>query len=87
MQLFWVFLEDCESKDVVVEIERSRTKKPFLGGFRNKNTGVEFHNASAQTLQKPRPLPTAERFCRDTQTCEQKNTVRMNQAGTVMLSY
>ena len=58
-----------------MEIERSRTKKPFLGGFRNKNTGVEFHNASAQTLQKPRPLPTAERFCRDTQTCEQKNTV------------
>ncbi|GFO15604.1 Iq and ubiquitin-like domain-containing protein [Plakobranchus ocellatus] len=69
-----VVTEDCESKDVVVEIERSRTKKPFLGGFRNKNTGVEFHNASAQTLQKPRPLPTAERFCRDTQTCEQKNT-------------
>ncbi|GFR93086.1 IQ and ubiquitin-like domain-containing protein [Elysia marginata] len=69
-----VITEDCESKDVVVEIERSRTKKPFLGGFRNKNTGVEYHNASAQTLQKPRPLPTAERFCRDTQTCEQKNT-------------
>ncbi|KAK3734124.1 hypothetical protein RRG08_000036 [Elysia crispata] len=69
-----VVTENCESRDVVVEIERSRTKKPFLGGFRNKNTGVEFHNASAQTLQKPRPLPTAERFCRDTQTCEQKNT-------------
>jgi len=65
--------EDSESKDVVVEIERSRTKKPFLGGFRNKNTGVEFHNASAQTMQKQRPPPTAERFCRDTQTCEQKN--------------
>ncbi|RUS86012.1 hypothetical protein EGW08_006224 [Elysia chlorotica] len=69
-----VVTEICESRDVVVEIERSRTKKPFLGGFRNKITGVEFHNASAQTLQKPRPLPTAERFCRDTQTCEQKNT-------------
>ncbi|CAG5126814.1 unnamed protein product, partial [Candidula unifasciata] len=68
-----VVTEDCEAKDVVVEIERSRTKKPFLGGFRNKNTGVEFHNASAQTVQKPRPPPTSERFCRDTQTCEQRN--------------
>ncbi|BFZ10923.1 hypothetical protein BsWGS_13962 [Bradybaena similaris] len=68
-----VMTEDCEAKDVVVEIERSRTKKPFLGGFRNKNTGVEFHNAAAQTIQKPRPPPTSERFCRDTQTCEQRN--------------
>ena len=58
---------------MVVEIERSRGKKPFLGGFRNKNSGIEFHNASAQTVQKPRPPPTNERFCRDTQTTEQKN--------------
>ncbi|KAH9490582.1 hypothetical protein Btru_033588 [Bulinus truncatus] len=71
-----VITEDCEPKDVVVEIERSRTKKPFLGGFRNKNTGVEYHNASAQTMQKQRPLATSERFCRDTQTCEQKNTLQ-----------
>ncbi|CAL1532090.1 unnamed protein product [Lymnaea stagnalis] len=71
-----VMTEDCATKDVVVEIERSRTKKPFLGGFRNKNTGVEFHNASAQTMQKQRPPPTQERFCRDTQTCEQKNMLQ-----------
>ncbi|KAK0051920.1 IQ and ubiquitin-like domain-containing protein [Biomphalaria pfeifferi] len=71
-----VTTEDCEAKDVVVEIERSRNKKPFLGGFRNKNTGVEYHNAAAQTMQKQRPLATSERFCRDTQTCEQKNNLQ-----------
>jgi len=81
-----VMTDDCEAKDVVVEIERSRTKKPFLGGFRNKNSGVEFHNASAQTMQKPRPPPTAERFCRDTQTCEQRNIRQQttNTASTQM---
>lgn len=78
--------DDCEAKDVVVEIERSRCKKPFLGGFRNKNSGIEFHNASAQTMQKPRPPTTTERFCRDTQTCEQRNTRQqtMNTTSTQM---
>ncbi|XP_059171767.1 IQ and ubiquitin-like domain-containing protein [Physella acuta] len=81
-----VVTEDCETKDVVVEIERARCKKPFLGGFRNKNTGIEYHNASAQTVQKQRPPATLERFCRDTQTCEQKNTLQqtMNTTSTQM---
>ena len=25
---------------------KSHDKKPFLGGFKNKETGVEFHNAA-----------------------------------------
>ncbi|XP_032404250.1 IQ and ubiquitin-like domain-containing protein isoform X1 [Xiphophorus hellerii] len=42
-------------KEVVVEIERSHQKKPFLGGYRHRLTGVEYHNAAVQTLPKKRP--------------------------------
>eukprot|EP00163_Fabomonas_tropica_P026048 TRINITY_DN463_c0_g1_i1.p1 TRINITY_DN463_c0_g1~~TRINITY_DN463_c0_g1_i1.p1 ORF type:complete len:504 (+),score=127.03 TRINITY_DN463_c0_g1_i1:202-1713(+) len=45
-------------------------KKPFLGGFRHKKTGAEYHHGSSQT-----PIPTkkktkewVEKFHRDTQT-------------------
>ncbi|XP_052778908.1 IQ and ubiquitin-like domain-containing protein [Mya arenaria] len=65
--------EDNTFKDVVVEIERTTRKKPFLGGYRHKKSSVEYHHASAQTMQKPRPPPPFERFCRDTQTVEQKH--------------
>ncbi|XP_067684534.1 IQ motif and ubiquitin-like domain-containing protein [Haliotis asinina] len=65
--------DDGEPRDIVVEIERATKKKPFLGGFRHKTTGVEYHNASAQTVTKPRPVSNIERFCRDTQTVQQRH--------------
>ncbi|XP_046580375.1 IQ and ubiquitin-like domain-containing protein [Haliotis rubra] len=64
-------VDDGDPRDIVVEIERATKKKPFLGGFRHKTTGVEYHNASAQTVTKPRPVSNIERFCRDTQTVQQ----------------
>ena len=69
-------MSDGVIKDVVVEIERSNKKKAFLGGYRHKKTNVEFHHASAQTAQKPRPPPAIERYCRDTQTVTQKHVVQ-----------
>ena len=57
-------IETNEEKDVVVEIERATRKKPFLGGYKHKKNGVEYHHASAQTMQKTRPPPNVERFCR-----------------------
>lgn len=63
--------DDSTYKDVVVEIERTTRKKPFLGGYRHKKTSVEYHHASAQTMQKPRAPSGVERNCRDTQTVEQ----------------
>ncbi|KFQ79075.1 IQ and ubiquitin-like domain-containing protein, partial [Phaethon lepturus] len=42
-------------QDVVVKIERPTYHKPFLGGFKNRITGVEFHNAGSQTIPKKRP--------------------------------
>ena len=44
-----------------MEVDRSTRKKPFLGGYRHKETGVEYHHASAQTGPKPRPVSNVER--------------------------
>ncbi|KAM6091243.1 LOW QUALITY PROTEIN: IQ motif and ubiquitin-like domain-containing protein [Theristicus caerulescens] len=60
-------------QDVVVKIERPTYRKPFLGGFKNRITGVEFHNAGSQTIPKKRPDKGIQLFCRETQTVFEKN--------------
>ena len=84
--LFFVPAEDESYKDVVVEIERTTRKKPYLGGYRHKKTSVEYHHASAQTMQKPRPPSLIDRYCRDTQTVEQRHRVQQttNETSTQM---
>ncbi|NWU64862.1 IQUB protein, partial [Pterocles burchelli] len=67
-------LTDANSfQDVVVKIERPTCQKPFLGGFKNRTTGVEFHNAGSQTIPKKRPDKGIQLFCRETQTVFEKN--------------
>ncbi|NWQ87851.1 IQUB protein, partial [Burhinus bistriatus] len=67
-------LTDSDSfQDVVVKIERPTYPKPFLGGFKNRITGVEFHNAGSQTIPKKRPDKGNQLFCRETQTVFEKN--------------
>ena len=44
-----------EMKTINVEIERFGAQKPYLGGFRHKDSGMEFMNASCQTNTKLRP--------------------------------
>ncbi|KAK7101379.1 IQ motif and ubiquitin-like domain-containing protein [Littorina saxatilis] len=75
-----------DAKDVVVEIERATSKKPFLGGFRHKVNGAEFHNAAAQTSQKARTQSGVDRYCRDTQTVQQLHQVQQtfNDTSTQM---
>ncbi len=63
-----VNMGDNQIRELVVEIERSNIKKPFLGGFKNKLTGKEYLNASSQTPRPIRPDNGIEKFCRDTQT-------------------
>ncbi|NXD22248.1 IQUB protein, partial [Spelaeornis formosus] len=58
---------------VDVKVERPTYNKPFLGGFRNVSTGVEFHNAGSQTKPKKRPDKGIELFCKETQTVMEKN--------------
>ncbi|KAJ8381677.1 hypothetical protein SKAU_G00024550 [Synaphobranchus kaupii] len=54
-------------QDVVVEIERATQRKAFLGGYRHKVTGTEFHHSAVQTLAKRPPGRGLAAFCRDTQ--------------------
>ncbi|XP_025107613.1 IQ and ubiquitin-like domain-containing protein [Pomacea canaliculata] len=78
--------DEGEPKDVVVEIERTTIKKPFLGGYRHKINGIEFHNAAAQTVPLPRASSGIERYCRDTQTVEVRSRVQQtfNDTSTQM---
>ncbi|XP_047103503.1 IQ and ubiquitin-like domain-containing protein [Schistocerca piceifrons] len=65
-----------EYRDVIVEIENRCTRKPFIGGYRHKGTGVEYHHAFSQTQPIQRDLSQEERMQRETQTvyyCD-KNT-------------
>lgn len=39
-----------ETREIVVEIENSCIKKPFIGGYRHKYTGIEYHHAFSQTF-------------------------------------
>ncbi|CAO2602653.1 IQ and ubiquitin-like domain-containing protein [Lemmus lemmus] len=65
---------DCY-EEVAVEIVKSDFHKPFLGGFRHKITGVEYHNAGTQTVPK-KILEKPNLICRDTQTVFQKKKMQ-----------
>ncbi|XP_048193625.1 IQ and ubiquitin-like domain-containing protein [Perognathus longimembris pacificus] len=58
-------------KDITVEFIKSDFHKPFLGGFRHKITGTEYHNAGTQTVPR-KVFHKPNRFCRDTQTVIEK---------------
>uniref|UniRef100_A0A3Q3XLE0 IQ motif and ubiquitin-like domain-containing protein n=1 Tax=Mola mola TaxID=94237 RepID=A0A3Q3XLE0_MOLML len=67
-------------QDTVVEIDRPLQKKAFLGGFRNRLTGVEYHHAAVQTLPKKRPDRGVVVFSRDTQTASLKCQAQQSSA-------
>lgn len=70
---------------VAVEIIKCDFHKPFLGGFRHKITGKEYHNAGTQTVPKKITRKT-EVFSRDTQTVSQRKKLQqtMNTTSTQM---
>ncbi|ETE67865.1 IQ and ubiquitin-like domain-containing protein, partial [Ophiophagus hannah] len=63
-------------QDVSIEIKRPSFEKPFLGGFRHKETGTEYHNAGSQTDPKKRPDKEYEEFCRSTQTAVERKKLQ-----------
>ncbi|XP_062914217.1 IQ and ubiquitin-like domain-containing protein [Mobula hypostoma] len=69
------------SCSVVVEIERLPYHKPYLGGYRHKLTGTEFHHAGTQTPAK-RNYICVERFCRETQTVSERNQYQQTTNNT-----
>uniref|UniRef100_A0A8C6YLB5 IQ motif and ubiquitin domain containing n=1 Tax=Nothoprocta perdicaria TaxID=30464 RepID=A0A8C6YLB5_NOTPE len=79
-------IEKHNLRYLTVKIERPTYHKPFLGGFKHRITGVEFHNAGSQTLPKKRPDKGIEVFCRETQTVFEKNKLQqtINTTSTQM---
>ncbi|XP_053175347.1 IQ and ubiquitin-like domain-containing protein [Scomber japonicus] len=65
--------EDGAFQEVVVEIERPPQQKAFLGGFRHRLTGAQYHNAAVQTLPKRRPDRGVIVYSRNTQTVQLKS--------------
>lgn len=64
--LVFTSLGIAQYQDVAVEIIKSDFHKPFLGGFRHRITGTEYHNAGTQTV--PKKITKKDyAFCRDTQ--------------------
>ncbi|XP_067855911.1 IQ motif and ubiquitin-like domain-containing protein [Heptranchias perlo] len=82
-----VHKDDKTCCSVVVEIERLAYHKPFLGGYKHKLTGTEFHHAGTQTPSKRRTnCCSVEKFCRETQTVSEKNQYQQtaNRTSTQM---
>ncbi|GAQ87011.1 hypothetical protein KFL_003250140 [Klebsormidium nitens] len=75
-----------QARRAAMQIERCTTKQPFLGGYRNKQTGVEYLNAAAQ-CERPSVMSASERkLSRDTQTYDQKHVAlqSIKEAATQM---
>ncbi|CAM9853515.1 unnamed protein product, partial [Chrysoparadoxa australica] len=73
--------------DLLIEVEKSATVKAFLGGYRNKVTRTEYHDASTQYGTKEAKQKDMSRFrTRDSQTCHfQSRTMQTtNECGTQM---
>ncbi|XP_034444974.1 IQ and ubiquitin-like domain-containing protein [Hippoglossus hippoglossus] len=68
--------DDGVFQEVVVEIERPRQQKAFVGGYRHRLTGVEYHHAAIQTLPKRIADRGVVVYSRDTQTAELKSQVQ-----------
>lgn len=64
------FQDDNEYRQITVEIEDRKIVKPYLGGYRNKKSGIEYHHAFSQS-GPPEPKVSPEwKNTRDTQTID-----------------
>ncbi|XP_048512800.1 IQ and ubiquitin-like domain-containing protein [Athalia rosae] len=57
---------------IVVEVENRAIKKPYLGGWRHKLTGVKYLNAYSQTGPRKKAVPWDSQCTRPVQTVETK---------------
>ncbi|XP_055523710.1 IQ and ubiquitin-like domain-containing protein [Wyeomyia smithii] len=61
------------SRDLVVEIENQAIMKPFVGGYVDKITKTEYHDAFTQTGPLLTQIKYEGIYSRDTQTVEEKS--------------
>jgi len=75
---------------ITVHVQRPLLAKPYLGGFRNKQTGGQYHHAVTQTAPMQRKELRAIRFHREVQThdyrtrstqCKKENGTQMEKVG------
>ncbi|XP_065845385.1 IQ motif and ubiquitin-like domain-containing protein [Oscarella lobularis] len=78
--------EEGQVDAVTVAVERSKAKKPYLGGYRHKVSGVEYHHAGTMTIPKRKPDDGVIRYQRETQTffTKQKSQQTHNNTSTQM---
>lgn len=71
---------------VIVHVQRPIMEKPYLGGFRNKQSGVTYHHAVTQTVPTAKKELHTIRFHREAQTCEYRtrSTQCKRENGTQM---
>ena len=82
-------LDDGTKSTFNVAIEKlpPDTKKPYYGGYRNKQTGIEYHHGSCQTERVAKVYKDVSNLRnRDTQTYSTitKSTQLVREAGTQM---
>lgn len=74
--------------ELLVAIERATEGKPYMGGFRHRLSGVEYHHAATQTptLRKKPWEGRAPKLSRDTQTVEviTRSAQTLREASTQM---
>ena len=73
-------------RQVTVEIVPPDSRKRWLGGYKNKDTGLEYHNCSTQTYVRVRPDDGKVRFHREVQTKELSSGITNDQMTMVETS-
>ena len=73
-------------RQVTVEIVPPDSRKRWLGGYKNKDTGLEYHNCSTQTYVRLRPDDGKVRFHREVQTKELSSGITNDQMTMVETS-
>ena len=68
--------------NVSIEHAPGAGNKRYLGGYRSRRTGIEYHHASSQTRALPRKQEGPEKFTREAQTQEQvTRSVQLTREG------
>lgn len=65
-----------EVTDGIPKLPDEKIRKPFLGGYRNKSTGVTYLHVATQTIKPPWNYGMNELFHRDSQTVDTKDEIQ-----------
>mmetsp|Transcript_106407 Transcript_106407/g.343279 ORF Transcript_106407/g.343279 Transcript_106407/m.343279 type:complete len:549 (-) Transcript_106407:120-1766(-) len=82
--------QNGEEKMITVHVQRPTKDKVYLGGYRNKETGAQYHHAVTQTAPIKKKEIQTRRFHREVQTyeyrtrstqCKRENGTQMEKVG------